>query len=202
MPRSIVSTTSAWCSASRAAHEIASDGVSSASGSRWRGRSVPAPAAGSRSQRSTRSAPTRPVKPMKSTASATLKREVEARPPAGARSGRAAAAARAPAAATAMKSSAPTHLKMQVAERQPPHLRRRVARSASIASTPLPRLAPSTRPSATGSGIIACAASVAVSSTIARLEYDSTVRTRADDDVEQHLVRQRDAAARAPPATR
>jgi len=33
MPRSMVSTTSAWCSASRAAQLIASDGVASADGS-------------------------------------------------------------------------------------------------------------------------------------------------------------------------
>ena len=39
----MVSTMSAWCSASRAAHEIASDGMLRASGSRWRGRRLPAP---------------------------------------------------------------------------------------------------------------------------------------------------------------
>ena len=50
MPRSIVSTTSAWCSASRAAQLIASDGVSSAIGSRWFGRSV-ADGTGAASQR-------------------------------------------------------------------------------------------------------------------------------------------------------
>ena len=48
---------------------------------------------------------------------------------------------------------------------------------ASHASTPLPRLAPSTRPSATGAGTMPDAASVAVSSTIARLEYAITVST-------------------------
>jgi hypothetical protein len=47
----------------------------------------------------------------------------------------------------------------------------------STASRPLPRLAPSTRPSATSSGITPEAASVAVSSTMARLEYDTTAST-------------------------
>lgn len=41
---------------------------------------------------------------------------------------------------------------------------------ASIASSPLPTLAPSTSPSATDSGTMPDAASVAVSSTMARLE--------------------------------
>ena len=49
----------------------------------------------------------------------------------------------------------------------------------SIASRPLPRLAPSTRPSATCSEITFDVASVAVSSTTARLEYDSIVNTAA-----------------------
>ena len=40
----------------------------------------------------------------------------------------------------------------------------------SMPSMPLPRLAPSTRPSATGSEIIDSDASVAISSTTARLE--------------------------------
>ncbi len=40
----------------------------------------------------------------------------------------------------------------------------------SMPSRPLPRLAPSTRPSAIGSGIIDSEASVAISSTTARLE--------------------------------
>ena len=35
MPRSMVSTTSAWCSASRTAQEMASEGVARADGSRW-----------------------------------------------------------------------------------------------------------------------------------------------------------------------
>ena len=47
----------------------------------------------------------------------------------------------------------------------------------STASSPLPTLAPSTRPSATFIGSMPAAASVAVSSTMARLEYDSTVST-------------------------
>ena len=73
MPRSIVSTTSAWCSASRAAHEIASDGVVSAERVEVaRPRRAGAGRAARGSQRST-VRPTRPVKPMKSTASATLK---------------------------------------------------------------------------------------------------------------------------------
>jgi len=45
----------------------------------------------------------------------------------------------------------------------------------SQASTPLPRLAPSTRPRPIGSGTICDATSAAVSSTMARPEYDSTV---------------------------
>ena len=148
MPRSIVSTTSAWCSASRAAHEIASDGMVSASGSRWRGRVDPAPGDGSRSQRST-VRPTRPVKPMKRTASATLKSEVEGDDllvrrrdellqqhvhlrqdgDEEQRAGR---------------------LEDQVAERQRAAPAARRWRWRCIASTPLPMLAPSTRPSATG----------------------------------------------------
>ena len=75
-----------------------------------------------------------------------------------------------------MKSSAPTVLKIRL-----PSGRRRTCGDAlavaSIASTPLPMLAPRTRPSATVCGIIADAASVAIRRTIARLEYDSTVRT-------------------------
>ena len=46
---------------------------------------------------------------------------------------------------------------------------------ASIASTPLPTLAPSTRPRATVVGSMPCEASVDVSSTMARLEYEATV---------------------------
>ena len=45
------------------------------------------------------------------------------------------------------------------------------------ASRPLPRLAPSTRPSAAVTGRMPELASVAVSSTMARLEYDATVST-------------------------
>jgi hypothetical protein len=45
------------------------------------------------------------------------------------------------------------------------------------ASSPLPRLAPSTRPSAIDVGTMPLTASVAVSSTMARLEYASTVST-------------------------
>ena len=48
---------------------------------------------------------------------------------------------------------------------------------ASTASKPLPTFAPSTRPSAAVTGRIAEVASVAVSSTIARLEYEKTAST-------------------------
>ena len=71
MPRSIVSTTSAWCSASRAAQLMASDGVASADGSRCCGRSS-RPSAGAFSQR--RSCFARnPVKPRNSAAITMLK---------------------------------------------------------------------------------------------------------------------------------
>jgi hypothetical protein len=70
-PRSMVSTTSAWCSASRAAQLMASDGVASATGSRWRGRSPPG-CVRLGQQRSTSRA-TGPVKAMKVSASTMLK---------------------------------------------------------------------------------------------------------------------------------
>ncbi|MCY1210291.1 hypothetical protein D3C72_1446820 [compost metagenome] len=63
---SIVSTMSAWCSASRAAFEMASEGVDSAEGSRWCGRLVPTGCGGTGSMRVT-SLATHCVRPMKPT---------------------------------------------------------------------------------------------------------------------------------------
>ena len=72
MPLSIVSTTSAWRSASRAAQRMASVGVASADGSRWRGRPGVA-VRGLLGQQALGNRARSPVKKMKSTASATLK---------------------------------------------------------------------------------------------------------------------------------
>ena len=64
-----------------------------------------------------------------------------------------------------------------------PRLTRRASGAAAIvfaiASSPLPRLAPRTSPSATLSEITFDVASVAVSSTTARLEYESIVNSAA-----------------------
>ena len=71
MPRSMVSTTSAWCSASRAAQAMASDGVGNATGSRWRGRLCEGCGGGATIHCSSQRA-SRPVRPMNDAASATL----------------------------------------------------------------------------------------------------------------------------------
>ena len=68
-----------------------------------------------------------------------------------------------------MKRTAPTDLKIRL----PSGSRRTCGEAlavASMASTPLPMLAPITRPSATVTGITPEVARVAISSTIARLE--------------------------------
>jgi hypothetical protein len=71
-----------------------------------------------------------------------------------------------------------------------------------MASTPLPRLAPSTRPSATSRAACPGAASVAVSSTMARLEYDSTASTAPTTMSSSTSLGSARPAARAPRATR
>ena len=72
MPMSMVSTMSAWCSASRAALEMASEGVDSAEGSRCCGREVAADGLGT-GIRCLTSLATQPVSPMKPMLTTTLK---------------------------------------------------------------------------------------------------------------------------------
>ena len=170
--RSIVSTTSPMRSASRAAQAIASAGVSSADGSRWRGfagssRRRRRPAAAAR-----RRARSRSVKKMKQQ----RERDVEGRwnsttSRAGSSSMPAIQLSRCPTSGTA--STQPISLKMRL----PSGTRRAsgVARSVdSMPSRPLPRLAPSTRPSATGSAITCSDASVAIE------QHDREARVRQD----------------------
>ena len=121
----MVSTMSAWCSASRAAHEIASEGMLRASGSRWRGRRLPAPGCGSASQRST-VRPTSPVKPMKTTARTRLKARWKPTI-CWCTEGSSCCSRTCTCGRKTMKRTAPSRLEDQVAERQPPHLRRGVA---------------------------------------------------------------------------
>ena len=189
MPRSIVSTTSAWCSASRAAQLIASDGVVSATGSRCRGRAVDMSSRGSFSSRSTLR-PTSPVKPTKTSASAMLKprwKTTTCR----CTPGTSCCSSTCACGTNGTANAAPSSLKIRL----PSGSRRTCGAAplvARIASRPLPTLAPSTRPSASGTGSSADAASDAISSTIARLEYDSTVSAAPTTMSQQHVVRQRD----------
>ena len=168
MPRSIVSTTSAWCSASRAAQVIASEGVASATGSRWRGLPLrDGSSLGAGNSRSV-SLAIGAVNAMNAAAMPMLNTRCQATT-----------------ACTLACWSAEIHGRISgisgAAIATPISLNRKlpsgtrrargVDRSVeSIASSPLPMFAPSTIPSAACSGTSPESAIVAVSSTIARLE--------------------------------
>ena len=160
----MVSTTSAWCSASRAAQAMASDGVGSATGSRWRGRLCDGCGGGAIIHCSSQRASS-PVRPMKNSASATLNSRWKATTCCGT-AGRCCSSSVRTCGNHGMTSRQPASLKIRL-----PTGRRRVAMSeravVSTPSTPLPTLAPSTRPSATPGGSMPAPASVAVSSTMA-----------------------------------
>jgi hypothetical protein len=95
-----------------------------------------------------------------------------------------------------------TYFRMGMASTQPMSLNRKlpsVTRRASggarnvdsMPRMPLPRLAPSTSPSATGSEIIDSEASVAISSTTGEARIAQDREHRGDEHVEQHVARQR-----------
>ena len=167
MPLSIVSTTSAWCSASRAAQLIASEGVCKAEGSRWRGRVEPAGKGGEGSSLSTKCA-IGPVKPRNSNARMTLNARWNA-------------ITCAWMLVVWLSSSAWICGKNGIVNAQPASLNSRLPSGkrrrtvggpelVNIERMPLPKLAPSTRPSAPSTGRMPDAASVAVSNTNAKLE--------------------------------
>jgi hypothetical protein len=172
MPRSIVSTTSAWCSASRAAQLIARLGVASADGSRCCGRCDAAAFGSVNSRSSWRDATL--VRPTNTSASATLNAKWNSTT----------CWCTSPLVCCnhtwACGSSGIAHVAPITLNSRLPIGSRRSAIGArlvsSTASKPLPRLAPSTSPSATVTGTMPETAKVATSSTMARLEYDSTVR--------------------------
>jgi hypothetical protein len=150
MPCSMVSTMSAWCSASRAAHEMASEGVASADGSRWWGR----PDGASALLRAWAGFCTQPattwVTPMNRRPPCRLKVRWNSttRWP-----GRPDRAHMAQPQARRRGDQHAQRLEHQIAQRHLAHFMLDLAQVVSTASRPLPRLAPSTRPSATSSGI-------------------------------------------------
>ena len=161
------STTSAWCRASRAAHEMASDGVLSADASRWWGRLVEGDATCTGKIFSTMKA-MRPVSKMHTMATTVL----NARWNSTTRVPTSGATARMYVCQGPIRgiiSTTPTILNIRL-----PKGTWRVWTLAfsvvSTASKPLPRLAPITSPRATSTGIPPDAAKVATSSTVARLE--------------------------------
>ena len=168
MPSIMVSTTSAWCSASRAAHEMASDGVDSADGSRWRGRSAaPAVGWGLGSSRCTSRATqwVRPIKPILMTMLNARWNSTTFCVSSGS-SGR---TWRSHWPMNGATSATPSILNIRL-----PTVTWRTSMVdlavVMTASSPLPRLAPSTKPSATSSGTTLALAIAATSSTMARLE--------------------------------
>jgi hypothetical protein len=174
MPSSMVSTMSAWCSASRAAHEMASDGVASADGSRWCGRPEASVLSGLGSQACTQRATTW-VMPMKH-----RHHQVEAQMEHHHQRGRVRAQAGAHGAATgrpaALQSGCPD-LEHQVAHR---HLACSTIGLHAWSAPPAgrcPGWRPAPGPAPRPAGSRPRLASVAVSSTMARLEYDTTAST-------------------------
>ncbi len=169
-PRSMVSTTSAWCMASRAAHEMASEGVARADGSRWLGRSSGPLSACSGSSRLTSAAMGR-VRPMNSAPTMRLKLRWNSTVSV-AGSCTSGCMRRTQVGINQMAIATPNTLK----SRLPSGTWRVLTPDLTVvmtASRPLPRLAPSTMPSATSSPTT-CSASVEASSTTARLEYATT----------------------------
>ena len=204
MPRSIVSTTSAWCSASRAAQRDRERRRRRApSGSRWRGRVVPASGRARGSRRSTVRAD-QAGEADEQQRERDVEAEVEQHD-----------LLRAPSATSCCSSTCdlrqqrrrraaqPISLKIRLPSGSAAHLRRRRSggehrRAGRCRGW---RRAPGRAPRCSGDH--AGDASVAISSTIARLEYAQHVSTRADQHVEQHVARSATTKiSRAPPATR
>ncbi len=166
-PFSICSMTSPMRSASRAAQEMARVGVASAEGSRWRGFAGSSLAGFAGSKRSAIRA-IRSVKKMNTMASTTLKLRWNITTScAASRARRLIGFSR--------KARNGTRRRQPISlNRKLPSVTRRASGGAfnvdSIPRRPLPRFAPSTSPSATGSPTTCSDASAAISSTTARLE--------------------------------
>ena len=189
MPSSIRSMMSPMRSVSRAAFASASVGVSSAPLSRWRGSAAwtPWPIA-SGNHFSTRRAMAS-VKKMKPRASTTLKITWKCST-CRRGSGSSWAMPCSASGSASEKTTQPATLKKRLpsATRRPPP---GVPMVATSPMRPLPRLAPSTRHIATGTAITCAAASVAASSTTARLDHEKTREHRADQHVEHRVAGER-----------